>query len=353
MNIQLKSGKTPVTGNGLLQTQNVIRDYVLLNISDKLSAFAHDKGLLDKSKKNNDAAYLLYSAAQKQDKLKQASLLATAKKNAQAIRFRYKLEEKDDAKKMFAGINVNALIADYKRTKASWYPIGFPVFPTIKAAKKLNLYLTNLHCVDETNELPNWVPFNESGSDEIVLGGTAILSDAETGTLTRYSEGGFDDNDWSTTLTGSNERLLYQYSLATLQPGVFSAAITLIEEDEGGASKILADINDAVGKEIKKALEELGKVAGAAIATVFGGGEAVKKVLGEILAWILGSIFDTLIGGIINALHDDYIDTQTATVTLPSFLSNFSGSNRSSEQKLTFSGGRGKYEVYYQWELVF
>jgi hypothetical protein len=188
---------------------------------------------------------------------------------------------------------------------------------------KLGLFLKEVHCTESTDD--------ESGFDEILLGGTAcdpggttrrlstfkVSDDFDSGESVFYPLPAITPADWGdiakvkqkvAEASAKPGRKLAEWKLRTdlKWPAVYAATLVMGEEDCGGFADFLGKLRTAVEAEwkkfITKALSSLGE-------EYFG---EIGKVLGEAVAWII----NTFLGWLLAGTRDDLIAARTFTMSL-------------------------------------
>jgi len=222
-----------------------------------------------------------------------------------------------------------------------------PGIANIVLNRGLHFRLHRVKCVDETN--PEWW-----GDDEIGAGGVAINWDSESSEISEFRVGNsFDDGE---SKTYDPPRVMKSFSLdGATYPCDFSVVMALAEKDNGGLSKFIEDLWDAIKSHVDAILKAVGTAAGLAAGTAVGGatGTAIGGPLGALIGAALGAILGALIGWLISALKDDIFEPQAAALHLPNSLSAFSGGSLTSPlMTLDFRDFGGHYRAYYSWRLI-
>jgi hypothetical protein len=188
---------------------------------------------------------------------------------------------------------------------------------------KLGLFLKEVHCTESTDD--------ESGSDEILLGGSACDPGGTTRRLSTFKVSDDFDSDESVlypaiSLAGVNladfdalmkrakdaaaqpGRLLAEWKLRTdlKWPAVYSAILVMGEEDWGGFGDFLGQVWTKVEADWKKFIEKALTSLGEEYLGEIG------KLIGEAVAWVLNTFLGWLIGG----TRDDLIAVRTLTMSL-------------------------------------
>ncbi|MBX7080372.1 MAG: hypothetical protein K1X88_14340 [Nannocystaceae bacterium] len=203
-----------------------------------------------------------------------------------------------------------------------------------KAEPKCTRFEFQLNSVKCKVKNDSWV----SGADELLIGGT-LLHRTKVSTIDRIKYEGFESGDkrykdyepcaaYSRDLVDSNPFLsdacphggpgdLYagrKIIGADLEgPGTYALVLVVGEQDIGGGfTQLIADVYDALSREIQAALDDLGIAVGALLSTYLG---PIGEFLGVVLGKALGAFFGWLINEVINN-QDDYIGSWTWTIEL-------------------------------------
>ncbi|MEJ6396944.1 hypothetical protein [Yoonia sp. 208BN28-4] len=217
----------------------------------------------------------------------------------------------------------------------------------IQLNRGLKFRLHRVKCVDETN--PEW-----PGDDEIAAGGVAVNWNEDTTQINEFRVGNsFDDGE---SKFYNPPRVLKNFSLDDAEfPADFMVAMALAEKDNGGLSKFIDDLWEAIRDHVEVILIAVGAAAGLAIGAGVGGtvGTAIGGPLGTIIGLAAGAIIGALVGWLISALKDDIFEPQSAAVRLPSHDSAFAGGSLTSPtMTLNFRNHGGHYRAYYSWQIV-
>ena len=200
----------------------------------------------------------------------------------------------------------------------------------------LKFYVSKVQCVEETD---GW------GSDEIYLGGNfvdetgeasyhwfRVSNDFDTGEIKDYGFPGKQLQYFNLTEGGNKF------------PKIYTAALTMVEEDWGNMSGWFKDLFEKVKAKVKDLLKKLGYAVGELI-----GIGALGSLIGEIFA----GIFEWLVNWIVQLFENDYMGTFTTQATINSYTGNWvstGGPLYSWSKKFKAHGGH--YHVWYVWELV-
>lgn len=233
------------------------------------------------------------------------------------------------------------------------HPIPNLTKPTLKPTKTIKSVQLKLHrvkCVDETGEA--WT--ERLGSDEINMGGITIDDknvQATIGEFEVYHD--FDDSDVKTYDPPKVLATFVNFDLT--YPKTFLALISIAEKDSNGFSKFIADLYEAIKKELTSIITGLSKAAGVAIAAKVG--EALGSLAGPI-GTVLGAIIAAILGEIIvwlsSILKDDVFTPQlTLTCIESKDLVSDSGVLKSPVASLTYYEHNGEYQADVSWEVTY
>ena len=234
--------------------------------------------------------------------------------------------------------------------------MGGPAGSPGPAVTSLGFYLTELHCVDETDP--------EIGTDEISVGGLAI---DESGNTRKFGPFPVSENFVENAGTAVYPNVSQQLStvsfpfpghaMVSFDPGPvghwpqnYAVILTLAEVDDGGFADFLNDAWHNVAPTIKQLIENAVAAAGAAFGAI---GAIVGKVLGKILAWLA----EVFVGWIIDWFKDDLSVPGTALVALNSadgasyFNSNGWTNFGTPEGQFNFKWAGGEYTVRCRWQV--
>lgn len=206
------------------------------------------------------------------------------------------------------------------------------------AFKKLRLYITEVRCVVETDEV---------GSDEINLGGTVTTPLGKTVMVNQFEVS--DDFDQGEKVAFGMNKIFATWNLETNTPGfpyVYAALIAMAEKDDGGFYQFLKDLWEKVGDAVKKMVAGLvGAGIGAALGSGFG-------PLGAALGALVGAIVGFLVEWVIKWFHnaDDIVNVLPVLMTLASPKKSYYDWAKLTTAKgwtktLHFKGDGGHYEV--------
>lgn len=221
---------------------------------------------------------------------------------------------------------------------------------------ELNLYITRVLCVDETDHEGGW-PFEGEwiANDRIDLSAVSVSPDGDSSLFgPRMVSDNFEDGrlvNWRRKIATYD---LQKYALDTY-PLNFGTTLTIAEIDYGGGfGSTMRDIFNTIKAGVVKLVGEIGKVIGA----IFGASEVGKiigTVIGELLVLGLGEIINI----IDRAVQDDVFTPQVAAIQLDTQVSTFTGIDcwtpgplLSPGQRMNFSGFKGYYSIFYQWEII-
>ena len=215
--------------------------------------------------------------------------------------------------------------------------------------KSVGFHITEVKCVDETDELGS-----EAGRDEIQIGGMVI---DETGNVFKIKsfdvkdkEGDFEEKDNPVVSYPLPGKTFYQFDTTktSFWPKNYAAILYLAEIDWGGFADFLTDAWEKAAPEIKRRIEEALTAAGGGI------GGAIGAIIGKVLGKFLGWVLDKLVDWIIDFFRDDIFAPRAALINLPTaegtaYLNRSGWNSLSSPGTLTFTGHGGTYTVKYQW----
>lgn len=218
---------------------------------------------------------------------------------------------------------------------------------TAKENTKLELYLKQVKCMDETNP-------ERFGSDEIAMGAIFLDADGNESKKNEFMVGRrFDDGD-EKNYTPSTKLKSFNLS-SSHYPQFYTSFFTLAEKDSGGLSSFINDLYKSIKTYTTKILTTLGTTAGAFIGGKIGGtvGSAIAGPLGTAIGLIAGAILGAVIAALVDAFKDDIFEPQIATIGIPSSTSLFDNDSLTSPwQYLHFRGHGGHYRIKYMWKLV-
>ncbi len=169
---------------------------------------------------------------------------------------------------------------------------------------KVGLYLSSVHCIDETDEL--------SASDEIAMGGSYTSADGRTTTPVQEFSVSEDFDAGERVHFGG--KLFAQWNLVSGKgwPQAYPALVAMAEKDDGGFSKFLQKLWGLVAEAVKSAV---GKAAGTAIGSVIGSAfGGLGTALGAAIGFIVGALVDWLIDLLKDA--DDLLAVKPVTLSL-------------------------------------
>ncbi len=204
--------------------------------------------------------------------------------------------------------------------------------------RKLRLYITEVRCIEETNE---W------GSDEINLGGAATTPLGKTTMINQFEVS--DDFDEGEKVTFGMNQVFTTWNLETEASGfpyVYAAIIAMAEKDDGGFYQFLKDLWEKVDYTVKKMVAGLvGAEIGAALGAGFG-------PLGAAIGALIGAIVGFLVEWVIKWFHnaDDIVNVLPVLMTLASPKKSYYDWAKLTTAKgcsttLHFKGDGGHYEV--------
>jgi hypothetical protein len=218
--------------------------------------------------------------------------------------------------------------------------------------KSLGFYITEVRCVDETDEI--------SDEDEIQIGGMTVDEAGNTIKIAPFdvknAKGDFDEDDNPVVTYPFPGKLFYQFDTTktTSWPKNYAAIVYLAEIDSGGFASVLTEAWKEAAPQIKQKIEDALIAAGTAVGGALGSAE-IGAVIGKVLGKILGWVVDKLIGWIIDFFKDDIFApgkaiTRLDTATGTAYVNSNGWSNLSSpEGKFTFKGHGGEYTVKCRW----
>jgi hypothetical protein len=215
-------------------------------------------------------------------------------------------------------------------------------YETTRGFTSLKVRIVKVKCHDESG--PEW-----SGSDEIDLGGVAMVIDGSEPTMVDAFRVGsdFDDGE-SVTLS----RVFHQFNL--LEPGwpkTVAVTLALAEVDSGGFNAFLAGLLTTIREALVELISEvaatyLGAAVGAAVGMFAG---PIGALIGVIAGMVVGALIDWIVG----ATGDEYFPVETYNLTLQDAWDNFSGYIRPPNWSHVTQrpDGDGHYQVWFNWEL--
>jgi hypothetical protein len=215
-----------------------------------------------------------------------------------------------------------------------------------KVNKLLKFRIHEVKCIDETNP--------ESGHDEIAWGGVTVGDYNQNLKIPEfYVGGGFDDGDKK---VYSPPQVVMNFQMENANyPKSYFLALALAEKDEGGFSKFIKELYEAIKAEIQIILAGIGAAAGAAIGAEIGGsiGTTIAGPLGTVIGIVAGAILGVLVGWIVSTLKDDIFPPQASSVTFSSASDTFAGGSLVSNLLyLHYRDHGGHYRVTYDWQLL-
>jgi hypothetical protein len=211
--------------------------------------------------------------------------------------------------------------------------------------KKLQLFITRVHCTEETSEI---------GSDEINLGGTATDPSGKTGMIPEFVVS--TDFDEGETVYFNPPRVLFNWNLATQTSGypyVYGAVLVMAEKDDGGFYKFLKALWEKVSVEVKAAIGGLvGAAIGAALGSIIPGIGTVSGALG---GFLVGLLVDWIIGLFDNP--DDIVAVKPLMMSLGWMTKSYYDWAKLTTPAgftgtLHFNGDGGRYEVDYGYKVL-
>lgn len=204
------------------------------------------------------------------------------------------------------------------------------------AFKKMKLFITHVHCTEETDGV-------FEGSDEIAMGGATTDPFGNTLAVSEFKVS--NDFDEGETTEFGMSKVFASWDLATDPigfPYVYGAVIALGEKDDGGFWKFLQELWKKIEEEVTAAVAAAtGAAIGAAIGLEFGGvGVIVGAVVGALIGWLI-SAFDN---------GDDIIGARAVTMTLAAATKSYYDwaeltTAEGWRTTLKFKGDGGRYEV--------
>jgi hypothetical protein len=211
-------------------------------------------------------------------------------------------------------------------------------------ASKLRFRIHRVKCLDETN--PEW-----PGDDEIDMGGVACsVNNGATTKIPAYRvSSSFDDGEQ---VVYNPPREFFTFNLKDIPgwPKHFTMTMALAEIDSGGfndfLNKLLQYIRDKV---VSLIAEKTGALVGAALGTLIGSlGGIAGAIVGALVGWLVGELFDWLI----SLFGDDKFLPWTAELMLPSVWHKWGAYSDSPEWSFWTKAHGGKYEVWFDWQLL-
>jgi hypothetical protein len=208
---------------------------------------------------------------------------------------------------------------------------------------KLRMRVHKVKCLDETDE---W-----SASDEIKMGGVACsINNGDTTLIPAFTVS--DDFDRGEEVIYSPPRDFHTFDLTKI-PGWskhFTISFALAEYDSGGFSDFLRDlikkIRDKVISYIKKGAAAL---TGAALGGLIGVSAGfIGAIVGAAVGWILGELFDW----IASIFDDDIFPVWSTELALPSVWHTWNSYTDSPQYSFWTQAHGGKYQVWFDWELL-
>lgn len=218
--------------------------------------------------------------------------------------------------------------------------------------KKLGLYLRKVVCVEETDGF---------GSDEILMGGTAIGAGGKTSKIGEFTVGedfdtgefvdyntvfGIPSEDLPKELTPP-EKLFAEFNLdagGDEFPKAFGVVMAMAEEDWGGFGDFLNDVWNVVDEKVTAAI-------GGAVGTLIPI-PVLGNILGATIGWIVGKLF----GWIAEWIGDDMFKPISIKLTLAkrqtSYLDSLGLTKKSPTAfDVNFIGHGGHYRVWCYWKV--
>lgn len=208
-----------------------------------------------------------------------------------------------------------------------------PAAAAANPLRQLELRIHRVRCADETGGWPEW------GSDEIRLGGTGIDETGDTHKINDFAVASFDDGDVKT-YSPPKSFTTFRLTEGNQFPKQYLVVFVLAEQDQGGVSDFIYDLTGRVKEEIAKRLADL---AGQVFPPIVIFNEQIRKAV----KWVL----DKVVGYLLRLWEDDIFPLMTVSILIPSLTHRWNGNAKSPVKKVTFEGHRGKYEVYYDWQM--
>ncbi|MFE1797687.1 hypothetical protein ACFW9L_16140 [Streptomyces sp. NPDC059517] len=198
--------------------------------------------------------------------------------------------------------------------------------------KKLALRIHSVKCVDETGE---W------GEDEIYLGGTSVDESGDTGKISAFKVGDFNDGGLRRYMPPRQFTWFDLVEGSVKFPRSYFVTLVLAEVDWGGFAKFLNALLSTIQEQVTKAIA-------IAIGTVIGQrGGVVGRIIEEAVHWTLSKLFDYLR----SLWSDDVFKPVTARVVVPSTTSRWASKNISPERTVQYVGHGGAYRLTYDWHM--
>jgi len=236
----------------------------------------------------------------------------------------------------------NQMVSRFQGGKIVWH-VTSGTTDTMPASK-LRFRIHRVKCLDETN--PEW-----PGGDEIDLGGVACsINNGATTKIPAYRvSSDFDDGEQK---VYNPPREFFTFDLKDIPgwPKQFTMTMALAEIDSGGfndfLNKLLQSIRDKV---VSLIVEKTGALVGAAFGTLIGSlGGIAGAIVGALVGWLVGELFDWLI----SLFGDDKFLPWTAQLDLPSVWHKWGAYSDSHEESFWTKAHGGKYEVWFDWQLL-
>jgi hypothetical protein len=196
-------------------------------------------------------------------------------------------------------------------------------------ARYLALRIQKVKCVDETTG-------TDLGSDEILLGGTAVDAVGNTRAISPFLvHNDFDDGE-SKTYNPPRSLTTFDLRPGSHFPKYYHVTLVLSERDHGGTAAFIERLYRLVRDRVMSAV----KKAGVAIY--------------EKIANAISLAVDYVIRYLLRLFGDDPFPPRTVYVRIPSLRHRFTGGRTDSlSYRVTFKGNSGHYQLWYDWRFIF
>lgn len=210
------------------------------------------------------------------------------------------------------------------------------------AANQLELRIHNVKCIDETggNRVTEW------GSDDIYLGGTAVLMKGPIPTVVKipyFKVGQFDDGDRK---TYSPPKPFTEFSLRNSGsfPRNYAVSLVLVEKDSG--DQMNEFLNDLAEKQQEAIIKTYRKAAAS-------GQEPETEEFWDMVWKEAKDIAkEMLMEWWRSVRKDDIFEPGDASIKVTSVNQTWNGKPNSPVSKLTYKGHNAHYEIAYDWYLA-
>lgn len=204
----------------------------------------------------------------------------------------------------------------------------------------LELRIHRVKCIEDTNE---------TGRDEISLGGNTVDESGNTKKISAFNVGKFKsggEQNYSPPKTFTTFDLLNSPGVG--YPRSYFVTLVLAEIDAGGFSDFLDKLLDKIKEEVIKKLTvlaaELGMTLGAMIASGIPLlGTAIGAIIGTVIGWVVGKIIEW----IKKFWRDDVFTPFTVRADVPSLNASF----QTPQGMALFKDFGGEYHLWYDWSV--